>query len=82
MNKIKKLEKYIREGSLLIEDHIIDSSLSFSRALSIPDQSVLSLSFTYKAICLSGDKPVRKWCYNNDIEVHGILWILKLQVSI
>jgi predicted nucleic acid-binding protein len=70
------LEKYIKLGSLIVEDHSIDSTLTFSNALSIPDQSVLSLSYTHKAICLSGDKPVRKWCADYNIEVHGILWIL------
>jgi predicted nucleic acid-binding protein len=25
---------------------------------------------------LTGDNLVRKWCVRNDLEVHGILWVL------
>ncbi len=66
---------YINTNLLKIEDPIANPDLQFSQSLAIADQSVLTLAFTKNAILLSGDKPVRRWCIKNKIEVHGILWI-------
>ncbi|MEM6318964.1 MAG: hypothetical protein AAF960_14925 [Bacteroidota bacterium] len=51
-------------------------SLSFSRKLSFSDQTILWLAYQQKSRVLTGDKLIRKWCDKNDLEVHGILWLL------
>lgn len=75
------LDHYFKQNLLKIDDSPINPELKFSRSLSIADQSVLSVAFSTKAILLTGDKPVRKWCHKHKIEVHGILWIFDQLLS-
>lgn len=44
--------------------------------LDIADCSVLLLAIDLDAMLLSGDKPLRKGAIQNQVEVHGTLWIL------
>lgn len=70
------LVDYMDKFALNIDDSPINEDLKFSRSLTIADQSVLCFAYNKKALLLTGDKPVRKWCTNHNIEVHGILWVL------
>ena len=52
------------------------ATLSFSRKLSFSDQTMLWLAYQEKSQVLTGDEMIRKWCIKNDLEVHGILWVI------
>lgn len=53
------------------------TTLSFSSKLSFSDQTILWLAYQEKSSVLSGDKMIRKWCKKNNLEVHGILWVIE-----
>lgn len=52
--------------------------LDLSGGLSNADKSVIwqTNQMSDPFIVLTGDNLIRKWCTSNEIEVHGILWIL------
>jgi len=51
--------------------------LKFKKGLSAQDKGILYLAYEQQAMVLTGDNLIRKWCKNQDLEVHGILWILE-----
>ncbi len=77
----KKLELFIEEGLLTL--HILSDSdwemmetLEFNRGLSTSDKGILFLAVEQNAMVLTGDNLIRKWCLRNQLEVHGILWVI------
>lgn len=77
----KELE--VSSKSELLKIHILSDStwnemekLDFNKGLSDPDRSILYVAFEEKGMVLTGDNLVRKWCVRNNLEVHGILWVL------
>lgn len=78
---LTKLEEYAQNELLKI--HILSDliweemeTLNFNKGLSDPDRSILYVAFEKKGMVLTGDNLVRKWCVRNNLEVHGILWVL------
>ncbi len=51
--------------------------LKFKKGLSAQDKSILYLAYEQQAMVLTGDNLIRKWCKQQNLEVHGILWILE-----
>jgi len=45
------------------------------KALDFPDKTVIFLAQKLKALVLTGDAPLRKFCAKNDLDVKGILWL-------
>lgn len=53
-----------------------------SNHFSPADKSLLYLvSQLDEAILLSGEKRMRSWCKKQNIEVHGIIWVLQLLID-
>lgn len=76
-----QLQHFIDQGKLTIQaiaDHEVNAmkTMNFNRGLSEPDKSVLFVAHKENGMVVSGDKLVRKWCRQNQLEVHGILWVL------
>jgi len=77
----EELEVFIQKEKLTIQSISDDDveemdKMNFNKGLSEPDRSVLFVAKKQKGIVVSGDKLIRKWCKQNQIEVHGILWVL------
>ena len=54
-------------------------ALAFRRkvpALSVPDSFALALAHTRKWVLLSGDGALRQLATDEDVECHGVLWVL------
>jgi predicted nucleic acid-binding protein len=66
----------LRVHTISTEDLENISSMTFSKALSQQDRSVIYMASQLNAMVLSSDKPVRKFAQKNAIEVHGMFWIL------
>jgi len=72
---VKKQQLFVH---LLTEEQVKElKTLSFSRRLSFSDQTILWLAYKEKNMVLTGDNLIRKWCVKNELEVHGILWVLE-----
>jgi hypothetical protein len=50
-------------------------NLEAPRSLELADKSVTWLSLQLKAIVLSGDGPLRRFCESKKLEVRGIIWL-------
>lgn len=75
---LKKLTVDEFDSTALLQ--IIERSRQFPK-LSIEDCSVLHLAASKNAILLTGDGALRRVAYENDIEVHGMLWILDKMIT-
>jgi len=77
----KQLQVFITNQKLVVQsisnEEILEmENMNFNRGLSEPDKSVLFVAKNQNGMVISGDKLIRKWCQKNQIEVHGILWVL------
>jgi hypothetical protein len=76
-----EIEKYILNQTLIIDSGGILESIQLIYdkypGLSFVDCSVLELSARIGGILLSSDKSLRNISKRNDIEVKGVLWIIK-----
>ncbi|MCH7658783.1 MAG: hypothetical protein IIB05_10755 [Bacteroidetes bacterium] len=76
------INKYISTGETIVlittPEEIIEliSIRNQTRGLSIADCSILFHATKNKAFILTGDNTLRKYAESNQIEVHGILWVL------
>lgn len=76
------INKYISTGKIIVlnttPEEIIEliSIRNQTRGLSIADCSILFHATKNKAFILTGDNTLRKYAESNQIEVHGILWVL------
>lgn len=63
----------------ILTDQQLEKSkqLKFRKGLSEQDKSILYVAYEQQAMVLTGDNLIRKWCEKQDLEVHGILWILE-----
>jgi len=78
----KQLDTFIEKEQIhiytLTHDEVKElDDLSFSRRLSFSDQTILWLAHKKECMVLTGDQMIRKWCLNQSLEVHGILWVLE-----
>lgn len=74
------LSQFIKNNSINIhmlnEDELRQTiTINVSRKLSPQDVSVIALALRLKAIVLTGDNLLRKYCQKEDLKVHGILWL-------
>ena len=82
----EKLEMMASNGQLIIhqlnEPDIAEIEMAdMPRAFSPTDRSVVWLAQKYKAMVLTGDAPVRKYCEKTGLEVHGIIWVFDILVE-
>lgn len=80
-NQRKKLQQFVDKRKLLVrnisDEEVLEiETLHFNKGLSEADKSVLFAAKKLDSMVVSGDNLIRKWCKKNDIEVHGILWVL------
>jgi len=80
-NQRLELQFFINKRKLMVYtisemDVLKIEKMSFNRGLSEQDRSVLFLAKKQNSMVISGDNLIRKWCKQNAIEVHGILWVL------
>lgn len=78
MISIKKL--IVNEFDSISLQQIIEQSQQFPK-LSIQDCSVLYLAEAKNAILLTGDGALRRTAHRNDVEVHGMLWVLDKMIT-
>ena len=52
-----------------------------NKRLTACDVSVYFAAKKYDAICLTGDKKLKELAEKNNIEVHGIIWLLDMMVN-
>lgn len=85
INKSEQKEviyKYISTGEIIVlnttPEEIIEliAIRNQTRGLSLSDCSILFHAQKNKAFILTGDNTLRKYAESNQIEVHGILWVL------
>ena len=80
MDQRSELELFIVNGSFVIHEiekeklHSIFGEISVG-GLSRPDKTIIHLASHQKSIVLSGDLKLRRYCHDNNIEVHGVLWL-------
>jgi predicted nucleic acid-binding protein len=74
----KKLDSLGIEAYVIGSDQILEISIIKQKptSCSIPDLAAYVLAKELDAILLSGDKALRVMAENNNIEVHGVLWVL------
>ena len=76
------INKYISTGEIIVlntkPEEIIEliAIRNQTRGLSLADCSILFHAQKNKAFILTGDNILRKYAESNQIEVHGILWVL------
>ncbi|MEQ9297808.1 MAG: hypothetical protein RIF33_04555 [Cyclobacteriaceae bacterium] len=79
------VQKHLDMGNLILDDKTNDVLIfelaSQNRGLSFTDCSVIDLAIRKQGILLSSDKGLRKASINSKIEVHGILWMIKVMVE-
>ena len=74
--------KYISTGEIIVlnttTEEIIElvAIQNHTRGLSLEDCSVLFHAPKNKAFILTGDNTLKRYAESNQIEVHGILWVL------
>lgn len=79
----KVLRQLVKDGKLKIKDVAEQDEAQFhqikgSKGLAMADRSVILIaSQTPDCIILTGDNAVRKWCKQNKVRIHGILWLLE-----
>ncbi len=91
LNEVKEkrqkvaIKLYINSGKLIIDsfDDLSPVINIYNNALglSIQDCSVLYLSKCLNAILLTGDRDLREFAGNINIEVHGTLWMLDRMIE-
>jgi hypothetical protein len=74
------LKKAVDKRLEIHYDHIEPTSLEFSKKLSDVDKTLLQISYNLKAILLTGERLMTKWCERHKVESHGILWVLDRMV--
>ena len=79
---IKRLNMFIKKGKLRqhsFESDVITEILEYrnrySSRLSFPDCSCIYLARNLSATLLTGDRPLTNAARENDITVHGTLWV-------
>ena len=65
----------LRVHTISAEDLENIRSMTFPKALSQQDKTVIYMASQLNAMVLSSDKPVRKFANKIAIEVHGMFWI-------
>ena len=76
------INKYISTGEIIVLNTTPEEIIKLiairnqTRGLSLADCSILFHSQKNKAFILTGDNILRKYAESNQIEVHGILWVL------
>jgi predicted nucleic acid-binding protein len=69
------------EAGVLVVHKLLEKDISEITQMQVPkafsptDTSVVWLALKHCAMVLTGDAPVRRFCENNGLEVHGFLWI-------
>jgi hypothetical protein len=76
----QELQHFIDLGQLTLHIFSVDEwsqlhSLTKTRGLTMEDLSIAFLAQKKKAIVLSGDNPLRKYCMLQQLEVRGMLWL-------
>lgn len=81
-NDIKRLNMFTKKGKL--KQHSFESDAiaeiigyrnRYSSRLSFPDSSCIYLARNLSATLLTGDRPLTNAARENDITVHGTLWV-------
>ncbi len=63
------------------EDLSASQSLKAFKGFSFTDKSLLYIAHKYHFTVFSGEKKMRKWCTERNIEFHGILYIFELFIQ-
>ena len=72
------LKEYITAGSLHVSyPEESSEALFFNRSFTSEDISLMTLAFQQKAILLSGERLMIKWCRDHYLEGHGIIWLFQ-----
>ncbi len=76
-------EAYVELGlrvEILTADEVASAQQyqQVQRGLSVPDAFSLALAQTRRWTLLTGDGPLRTFAQQNDVECHGVLWLLDL----
>ncbi len=85
-DQLSILNPFILAGILQVH-HFSDTELleviqfTAPRALEIADKSVAWLSIKLRAVVLTGDGPLRKFCESQKLEVKGIIWLFDTLVE-
>jgi len=84
-NQVSIIKKHLEQENILIDsfgnDDFIFSLALENRGLSLVDCSVIDLAIRKRGILLSSDQSLRKVSERKKVEVHGILWVIKLLVN-
>ena len=77
----KELQQFIDIGQLTLHIFSVDEwaemqNLTKTKGLTMEDLTIAFLALQKKAIVLSGDNPLRKYCAQQQLEVRGMLWLL------
>lgn len=81
-HQVAILNQYITTGELVIrvltvaELESLDA-MENTGGMSITDKTVFFLAEQLEATLLTGDRFLKKYCIKNEIEVHGLLWLLE-----
>lgn len=59
------------------EEKIELDSMNWNKGFSFPDKSILYIAKKQKMMVMSGEKKMMSWCVKNNLESHGILFILQ-----
>ena len=57
------------------------SAMAWPRPFSFPDRSILYLAQTQNMMVLSGEQLMMKWCKENKLEGHGLLYVLDVLIT-
>ena len=82
------LDELSEECCLIVEEHCSISqvgsndkteidSLEWSSGFSFPDKTILYIAKRDGMIVFSGEKKMMKWCSTNNLESHGVLFVLQ-----
>jgi len=81
---VTRLNKFIKKGKLRQHSfnhneltEIIDYRNRYSSRLSVPDCSCIYLARNLSATLLTGDQPLTKAARENNLKVHGTLWVFE-----
>ena len=84
-SQMKVIDEYVSNNKLIVDKHglleSIESIFDLYPSLSFTDSSVLELAVRKKGVLLSSDKSLRNISKQNDINVKGLLWIIKTLVE-
>lgn len=72
------LQPFLAAKKLNILTTTLDKdNFDFQKGLSLPDISILLVALEHGAIALSGERKMAKWCSLNQVDSHGIIWVLE-----